>query len=108
MEAFGTLKMTAELGSRITVVFSHPTNMPPVLRPRDLHKMVHLSPAVLMSNTHLSFWTDPFTLVIYYPAVNEDSLYDVSANDVVVTFIPPPGDLLALLSSKINSTEVCV
>ena len=91
MEAFGNGKKTAGSGSFITIVFSHDTNMPSLLRPNELHSVVELSPQVLMSNAHMAFWTDPRTLVIYYPAVKEDSLLSVSADQLTVTFVAPRG-----------------
>jgi hypothetical protein len=97
IEAFGNGLTTLDSGSRITIKFSHDTNRPAVLRAKDLHHVLQLSPSTLMSNFHMAFWTDPRTLVIYYPAVI-DLKPSVAADDLTVIF-----RTLGLC----NETDVC-
>lgn len=97
MDAFGIGKSRADAGSRITMVFSHDTNMPSVLRPDELRNVLQLSPPVLETNIHMAFWTNPHTLVIYYPAVSDDDLFAVSADQLTVTFVAPRGERTSAL-----------
>ena len=90
--AFGSGMKTFGSGSRVTIKFSHDTNRPPVLRPDDIQNVLQLSPPVLMTNVHVAFWTDPRTLVIYYPVVTGDYKPAVTVDQLTIKFATPSGN----------------
>ena len=69
----------------MSVKFSHNTNTPTVLRPGDMNKIVQLHPPVLNELPHIGVWTDRKTLLIIFPAVNEDQ--GIDASELKVEFI---------------------
>ena len=70
-------------GSSLSISFSHHTNMPCVLRPADLRRVLILNPPFLLDTPHMAFWRDPQTLTIFFLASNDEPL---AIADIFVVF----------------------
>jgi cysteine-rich repeat protein len=86
-----------QAGSSLMIKFSHDTNMPPVLRPADLNRILTLSPLTLVNTSHMAFWTEPHTLAVVFPAMSNDE--SVPLTNVYVCFKGVQGNC--------NSSDVC-
>jgi hypothetical protein len=98
VQAFGYTGNHFQAGSTVSVKFSHNTNTPTVLRSVDMTKIVQLHPLVLNELSHIGIWTDHKTLLIIFPAVNEDQSID--ASQLSVEFV--------LHAELYNSTDIDV
>ena len=71
-------------GSSLSIEFSHDTNMPPVLRPADLRRILTLHPPRLANTSHMAIWTEPHMLSVIFPAMSKDE--SVPLTQVFVSF----------------------
>ena len=73
-------------GSALTVKFTTDTNTPPVFRPRDLRRIVSLSPPTLHRLPHFAVWLNAKTLTVVFPAIEESEWMKNMADKLTVNF----------------------
>ena len=105
-------------GSSLHIRFSHDTNMPPVLRPADLRRILTLNPPGLSNTSHMAFWTYPHTLSVIFPTVREED-EPLSLTQISVSFNEMEGTMqfiivfviflctLRTVVENCESTDVC-